>query len=261
LRLQTLEFAGGRAATEAAPLDLLCIAPHPDDAELGMGGALSREGARGRRAGVLDLSGGEMATNGTPEARLRESAEAAVMLGLRWRGNLGLPDRALEERQHVVEVVGALRLLRPELLFVPFPEDPHPDHAAACRLALEAAFSAGLRRFAGPEWAAGAPPHRPRCILQYFINGWRDPPIALDVSAFYDAKRRSIAAHVSQFARAGGAEPGGRTRLNSGAAQAQVEARDRFLGAQLGVVFAEGFIPARPLLVRDMEGFLGGTRE
>jgi len=258
-RLRTLDFAGGVAAGAAA-LDLLCVAPHPDDAELGMGGTLAREAARGLQVGVLDLTTGTMATNGTPEVRLEESAAASVLLGLRWRGNLGLPDRGLEGADCAAALAGALRLLRPAVVFIPCPDDPHPDHAAAFRLSMEAIFSAGLRRFPVPEWAAPAA-FRPRAVLQYFINGWRDPALALDVSAVYEVKRRSIAAHASQFRFASTpTDPGAPTRLNSGAAAAQVEARDRFLGAQLGADFAEGFIPARTLLVRDTDGWFGGDR-
>ncbi len=40
-------------------LDILVIAPHPDDAELGMGGAILKLKADGLRVGVLDLTSGE----------------------------------------------------------------------------------------------------------------------------------------------------------------------------------------------------------
>ncbi len=219
------------------PLDLLCVAPHPDDAELGMGGTLALEADRGQRAGVLDLSRGEMASNGTPHDRLRESAAAAEILGLAWRGNLGLPDRDLGAAGAVKALALALRALRPRVLCIPHPADPHPDHAAAHRLAVEAAFSSGLRRLEG-----GPGPHRAEVVLQYFINGWEEPTFVCDVTAAYGRKSRAIAAHHSQF---GAGEA--RTRLNTGGAVAQVEGRDRFFGGQAGVGMAEGFVLARPL--------------
>lgn len=220
-------------------LDILCVAPHPDDAELGMGGVLALEAERGRRVGVLDLSCGELASNGTPEERLRESAAASEVLGLAWRGNLGLPDRNLLGPEQTVQLAAVLRLLRPAVLCVPHPADPHPDHGAAHRLAVEAAFSAGLRRLAGE-----VPPHRPRVVLQYFINGWAEPTFVCDVSAYYARKQRAILAHQSQFGR--GEVP---TRLNSGGAIAQVEARDRFFGGAHGMPVAEGFCVLRALAV------------
>lgn len=240
--------------TEApeAPLDLLCVAPHPDDAELGMGGTLVLEGLRGRRVGVLDLSLGEMATNGTPAQRLEESAAASAVLGLAWRGNLGLPDRALHGADAVRALVGAIRVLRPKVLCLPHPDDPHPDHGAAHHLTVEAAFSAGLRRYPGPEWAADADAFRPATVLQYFINGWQPAAFVLDVTSVYERKRASIAAHRSQFTQVAGGAGGAPTRLNTGAALAQVEARDQYFGAGAGVPFGEGFVPGRPVLLKSL---------
>ena len=72
-------------------LDALVIAPHPDDAELGMGGAIVKMQADGMRVGVLDLTDGEPTPHGSPEIRARETAAATQVLGLGWRENLGLP--------------------------------------------------------------------------------------------------------------------------------------------------------------------------
>ena len=40
-------------------LDALVVAPHPDDAELGMGGTIVRLMAQGWKVGILDLTSGE----------------------------------------------------------------------------------------------------------------------------------------------------------------------------------------------------------
>ncbi|HCK40174.1 MAG TPA: bacillithiol biosynthesis deacetylase BshB1, partial [Planctomycetaceae bacterium] len=77
-------------------LDILIIAPHPDDAELGMGGGILKFKEQGLRTGVLDLTNGEPTPHGSPEIRARETAEATTILGLDWRDNLGLPNRSLE---------------------------------------------------------------------------------------------------------------------------------------------------------------------
>ena len=77
-------------------LDILVIAPHPDDAELGMGGAIMKFIAEGRRVGVLDLTSGEPTPHGSLEIRAREAAAATKIMGLEWRENLGLPNRSLE---------------------------------------------------------------------------------------------------------------------------------------------------------------------
>ena len=82
--LQTIH---GALPTPAKPLDWLCLAPHPDDAEIGAGGTLIRAADAGQRTGVLELTRGEMGTLGTPDVRAAECVAAAEILGLSWRGN------------------------------------------------------------------------------------------------------------------------------------------------------------------------------
>ncbi len=55
-------------------LDLLAIAPHPDDVELTCGGTMLKMAQAGYRTGILDLTRGETGTRGTPETRLKEAA-------------------------------------------------------------------------------------------------------------------------------------------------------------------------------------------
>ena len=105
------------AVTDTAPsplsLDVLVIAPHPDDAELGAAGAILKLRAEGRRVGVLDLTDGEPTPFGSPEKRARETAAATEVLGIDWRRNLGLPNRSLEPtldaRRRLAEVIREVR--------------------------------------------------------------------------------------------------------------------------------------------------------
>ena len=50
-----------------APLDLLAIGAHPDDVDISCGGTLAVAASQGYSTGFLDLTRGEMGTNGTPE--------------------------------------------------------------------------------------------------------------------------------------------------------------------------------------------------
>ncbi len=77
-------------------LDVLVVAPHPDDAELGAGGAILNFRAHGLRVGVLDLTSGEPTPHGSLETRAEETRLATEVLQLDWRGNLGLPNRSLQ---------------------------------------------------------------------------------------------------------------------------------------------------------------------
>ncbi len=77
------------------PIDALAIAAHRDDVEQTCGGTLLKLSQAGHRTAILDLTAGEMGTRGSAEQRAREAEEAARLLGVAWRGNLGLANRSL----------------------------------------------------------------------------------------------------------------------------------------------------------------------
>ena len=179
-------------------LDYLVIAAHPDDAELGAGGAMLSLKARGATVGVLDLTDGEPTPYGSPEIRRQETDAATKVLALDWRGNLGLPNRALVAdlgARH--RLAGMIRRLRPRVLLTHFWEDAHPDHVAASALVDAARFWAKLSKTDLP-----GEPHYPRKILYFFSVHLRlhiRPSFILDVSAHQDTKLRAIACYHSQF--------------------------------------------------------------
>ncbi len=73
-------------------LDILAIGAHPDDVELGCGATIAKEIANGKKAGILDLTRGELGTRGSAEIRDREAARAAAILGVSVRENLAFAD-------------------------------------------------------------------------------------------------------------------------------------------------------------------------
>lgn len=179
-------------------LDILIVAPHPDDAELGMGGAILKFKAEGRRVGVLDLTNGEPTPFGSPEIRARETAAATAVLGLDWRENLGLPNRSLEATLDArAKLAGVFRQTRPRILFAPYWVDAHPDHVAATELIEAARFWSKLTKTDLP----GEPYYPPR-ILYYFCVHLRivpQPAFVLDISPYWDKKRAAIECYRSQF--------------------------------------------------------------
>jgi bacillithiol biosynthesis deacetylase BshB1 len=237
-----------------SPVDLLAFGPHPDDLEIGMGGALALEASRGVRVGLCDLTRGERGSNGTPEERVAEGQAAAAVLGAAWRVNLGLADGGLAAAPDQVRAVAALvRSARPAVVAIPFERDRHPDHVAAHALLVRAVFDAGLRRFDAP----GAP-WRPARVVSYFINDAAPASFVVDVTASYPAKRAALACYVTQFTAA---EPGAvPTRLTSPLFSQLVESRDAQFGAVAGVAFAEGFVVRDPLLLPDLFTAAGVAR-
>jgi bacillithiol biosynthesis deacetylase BshB1 len=180
------------------PLDVLGIAPHPDDAELGMGGALVKLKRQGFRVGVLDLTDGEPTPYGSPETRRRETQRASEILGLDWRGNLGLVNRYLEATLEArAKLAGMIRLLRPRWLFAPYWVDAHPDHTAATELIEAARFWAKLTKTDLP-----GEPHYPERIYYYYCVHLRlapQPAFILDISDVWELKLAAICCYESQF--------------------------------------------------------------
>ena len=168
-------------------LDVLVVAPHPDDAELGMGGAIINFIAQGLQLGILDLTNGEPTPHGSPETRARETEAASAALGLQWRQNLGLPNRSLQATLGAREKLATvIRETRPRWLFAPYWVDAHPDHLAATELVEAARFWAKLTKTEMP-----GEPHHPERIFHYYCAHLKlapQPAFVLDISDAWEQK-------------------------------------------------------------------------
>src|SRR3954452_9474804 len=179
-------------------LDALVVAPHPDDAELGVGGTIVRLLGAGWRVGILDLTSGEPTPLGSPERRAAETAAANHALGDPWRRNLGLLNRSLEPTLANRRALAAVfRATRPRLVFAPYWEDAHPDHTAATKLVEDARFWSKLSKSDIP-----GRPHHPARVLYYFSVHLRiveRPSFLVDVTDQMAAKRAAMACYRSQL--------------------------------------------------------------
>jgi bacillithiol biosynthesis deacetylase BshB1 len=228
-------------------LDVLAVFSHPDDAELSVAGTLLRLKSLGYRTAVLDMTRGEMGTRGTPEVRTQESAEAARILKLDLRLNLGQPDGHIwlteEARTAVVRV---LRSHKPKVLLTTHWDDPHPDHANTCRIVREAARLATMARY--DEDAKQQAVKMP-AIMHSLFSRHTLPSFIVDVSDFVEKKMAAIKAHASQFYRAESSEPV--TRISEPGFIDQIELRMRYFGSLIGVAAGEPFYVREALNVDD----------
>lgn len=229
---------------DVTAVDLLVFGPHPDDLEIGAGGAIARHVQLGLRVGLCDLTAGEMGSNGTIAERLAEAEAARAVLGAAWRVNLRWTDRAIGGADHIRSAALLIRRARPRTVLAPYWDDRHPDHVAASQVLTEAVFDAGLRRF---EPTIEAWKTR---VCYYFINDSVAPSFVIDVSGDYDRKRQALACHASQFRPAGESAVG--TRLTSPRFQQLIESRDAQFGALAGVAFAEGFVTRDPVILPQL---------
>lgn len=231
----------------ARMLDVLVIAPHPDDAELGMAGAILKMLADGWRVGVLDLTSGEPTPHGTPELRRQETAKATEILGLTWRDNLGLPNRSLEPTlENRAKLAGVFRQQRPRWLFAPYWVDAHPDHTAATRLVDDARFWAKLTKSDLP-----GEPHHPQRIYNYYcvhLKAAAQPAFVLDISDQWETKLASIRAYESQFITGRPTEPP--TFLDA------LRDEAAYWGKTIGVRYGEPFHCREPIGITGLAGLV-----
>lgn len=232
---------------DRSDLDALVVAPHPDDAEIGMGGTVARLIAQGWRVGILDLTSGEPTPLGSPEVRRAETDAANRILGNPWRKNLGLTNRSLEPTlENRRMLAGVFRAARPRLLFAPYWEDAHPDHTAASKLVEDARFWSKLSKSDIP----GAP-HHPQRILYYFSVHLRiveRPSFLLDISEQVEVKREALRAYRTQFVDN---QPAGRPSVIDSVCD-----RTRFWGHLIGVAHAEPFASREPIGLSRLDTLL-----
>jgi len=228
-------------------LDILVVAPHPDDAELGMGGAILKFKSEGKKVGVLDLTDGEPTPNGSPQTRTRETEAATEILGLDWRENLGLRNRFLEPslgaRHELAEV---FRAVKPRWIFAPYWIDAHPDHVATTQLVEAARFWSKLSKtdLAGEQ-------HHPERIYNYYCVHLKlapQPAFVLDISDQWEQKLEAIHCYHSQFIEGRPTEPP--TFID------QLRDEAAYWGKTIGTRFGEPFTSREPIGMTSMRALL-----
>ena len=227
-------------------LDVLAIAAHRDDVEQTCGGTLLKMAETGRRAGILDLTRGEMGTRGTAEDREREAAEAARLLRLSFRQALDIPDGRVENTwENRLKVARVIREQRPRVVILPYWKGRHPDHYTCSTLGYEACFLAGLAKLDLEPRAPWRPFKIVYATLYYDVR----PTFVVDITAQFDARLQSIYAYKSQFTD----QEDGRNDFPAfDEIRGRVEAMARFYGMLVGVKYAEPFLHKEVGLVDDL---------
>lgn len=194
---------------------VLAVGAHPDDIELGCGGALLAHRAAGDEVTLLVLTSGQNGP-GDPTVRRAEQNAAAQRLGAAviWAGGI---DCALAPDSRLITVVeAALRATSADVVYVHSPEDTHQDHRAAAAAVLSAA-------------------RRGQRILHYQSPSSQGftPTVFIDIADHLTGKLEALACHSSQVENSAMVEPD------------VITASARHYGALARLVFAEGFSPAR----------------
>lgn len=234
-------------------LDLMVMTVHPDDAELGAGGTIAKYVAQGKKVGIIDLTRGELGTRGTSETRAEEAQNAAAILGVAVRENLGLRDGFFlndEYSQH--SIIKVIRKYRPEVVITNALDDRHPDHGRASKLVNDSIFLAGLRRVeTKDEQNEVQEAYRPRLQLQLIQDMYIKPDIILDITDYWDKKEQSILAYRTQF-NAVSSEDGPQTYISNPQFMESTKGRAQEFGRNIQVQYAEAFTSRKLLGVTDI---------
>ncbi|HYA16901.1 MAG TPA: bacillithiol biosynthesis deacetylase BshB1 [Bryobacteraceae bacterium] len=228
-------------------LDLLAIAPHPDDVELTSGGTMIKMAQAGYATGILDLTRGETGTRGTPETRLKEAARAGKIMGVKVRRNLGLPDAQLKvSDEYKAAVAAVIREFEPHTVILPYWDGRHPDHYTAAKLGYEACFVAGLKNY-----PLEGLPFRPFKIIYAAAYADVRPTFAVDITKQYDRRRQAILAYASQF-RPPKHDRKSRVAIPLDELEGRMNLQAGYYGRLIGVKYAEGFVVKEVAQLEDV---------
>ncbi len=236
-------------------LDILVLAVHPDDAELGCSGTILKHIALGKKVGIVDFTRGELGTRGTAETRDLEAADSAKILGLHARENLRFKDGFFKnDEEHQLEVIRIIRKYQPEIILANAQFDRHPDHGRAADLASEASFLSGLPKIITLQDGVVQEAWRPRLLLQYIQDHYIQPDVIIDITPYIETKLKSIKAFKTQFhspeLNDNPEQDGPATYISSPEFFESVIGRAREMGKSIGATYAEGFT-SRKLLGVD----------
>jgi N-acetylglucosamine malate deacetylase 1 len=222
-------------------LNILAFGAHPDDVELACSGTIHCHIAKGYKAGVIDLTRGELGSRGTVETRNSETIASSTILGLHARENLDMADGFfVNDKEHQLKVVQMLRKYQPDIVMMNAPYDRHPDHGKGAQLVKDACFLSGLIKIETQENGENQKPWRPKRMFHYIQDTFIEPSFVIDITNSFETKIKAIESFATQFHST--TIDGPQTYISTSGFMQSLEARAFSLGKRIGVKYGEGFI-------------------
>ena len=236
-------------------LDILAFGVHPDDVELSCAGVLLVEKNNAKKTGIIDLTAGELGTRGSGEIRKVEAADAAKILGVDVRENLGMADGFIQnDEAHQRKIISVLRTYQPEIILCNAPEDRHPDHGRSSKLVADAAFLSGLQKIETNKNGIAQKAWRPKYVFRYIQDRFLQPDFIVDISNVFDQKIEAIKAYKTQFYAEGADGP--QTYISTPDFLDSVVYRHKWFGKMIGVKYAEGFITEKTIGIKNFDAII-----
>jgi N-acetylglucosamine malate deacetylase 1 len=228
-------------------VDILAFGAHPDDVECAAAGVLLKHIDIGKTVTIVDLTAGEMGSYGTVDDRKKEAADAAMMIGIKHREQLNLPDGGIENNEeNRLLVIEMIRKYRPSIVLANAIHDRHPDHANTAKLVSDAAFLSGLKKkktfYNNIEQEAW----RPEAVYHYIQDYFIEPGFVIDITNQMDKKLEAILAFKSQFVDPKDKQPNSILGLID-----QIKNMNSIYGRPINAAYAEGFTTGRYIGVND----------
>lgn len=239
-------------------LDILAIGVHPDDVELGCSGTIINEIKKGKKAGILDLTQGELGSRGTIETRYAEAAKAAMIMGVHIRENLKMRDGFFKnDEDHQKKLIVALRKYQPEIVITNSLNDRHPDHGRAGKLTTDSCFLSGLRKVeTKDEQGDNQEPWRPKYVFHYIQDRYHEPDFVIDITDVFEQRMEAVKAYTTQFYNPDNEDDGQQTYISTAAFLESIIARARVIGKKIGVQYGEGFNSEKSLGIKSLDSFI-----
>ena len=232
-------------------LDILAFGAHPDDIELGCGATIAKEVSLGKKVGIVDLTRGELGTRGSAKLRMIEASNAAKILGVSVRENLGFADGFFtNDKKHQLEIIKMIRKYQPDIVLCNAIDDRHIDHGKGSKLVSDACFLSGLVKIETELEGKQQKKWRPKHVYHYIQ--WKNiaPDFVIDVTGFIQKKQAAVLAYSSQFYDPNSKEP--ESPITSKTFIESINYRSRDLGRLIGVEYAEGFTSERYVAAENL---------
>jgi len=232
-------------------LDILAFGAHPDDIELGCGATIAKEVSLGKKVGIVDLTRGELGTRGSAELRMIEASNAAKILGVSVRENVGFADGFFtNDKKHQLEIIKMIRKYQPDIVLCNAIDDRHIDHGKGSKLVSDACFLSGLVKIETELEGKQQEKWRPKHVYHYIQ--WKNivPDFLIDVTGFIHKKQAAVLAYSSQFYDPNSKEP--ESPITSKTFIESINYRSRDLGRLIGVEYAEGFTSERYVAAENL---------
>ncbi len=239
-------------------LDILAIAVHPDDVELGCSGTIINEVNRGKKVGIVDLTQGELGTRGTIESRHEEAANASIIMGVHVRENLKMRDGFFQnDEAHQMQLIQVIRKYQPSIVLANILRDRHPDHGRAGNLISDACFLSGLSKIeTKDEIGNWQEKWRPSYVLHYIQDWYHEPDLLIDISDVFEQRMNAIKAYRTQFHSTTNQSSEQQTYISNPDFLDTVTGRARILGKRIGVKYAEGFITEKKIGIHNLDALI-----